>query len=237
MSSITNLKVYTTHPHPCSYLDGQSATTLFIDPQADITKSVYSRLAENGFRRSGEHLYTPHCSDCSSCIPVRIPVEKFTFSRSQRRIWKRNCDLTITEPKSIDEDKYYRLYAHYINQRHRDGDMYPASKEQYASFLTHQWDLTHYYAFWKSKELKAVCVIDTMDNGLSAVYTFFDPEDTQRSLGNYCILWQIELAKTMNLPCLYLGYWIKNCAKMSYKGKFSPLELYVNRQWIQLSTR
>lgn len=237
MSSITNLKVFTTHPHPCSYLKGQTATTLFIDPQADITKSVYSRLAENGFRRSGEHLYTPHCSDCSSCIPVRIPVGKFSFTRSQKRIWKRNNDLEITEPKSINGDKYYRLYADYINQRHSDGDMYPADKDQYESFLTRQWNLTHYYAFSKGEKLKAVCVVDTMDNGLSAVYTFFDPLDTQRSLGNFCILWQIELAKTMNLPCLYLGYWIKDCAKMSYKSKFSPLELYVNRQWIQLSTR
>ncbi len=235
MSSITNLKVYTTHPHPCSYLEEQTATTLFVDPQADIDKHLYSRLAENGFRRSGEHLYTPHCLDCSSCIPVRVPVDEFVFNRSQKRIWARNSDLKVTEPKDITGDKYYRLYADYINQRHADGDMYPANKEQYESFLTAQWDLTRYYAFWKDGELKALSVVDLMDNGISAVYTFFDPEDKRRSLGNFCILWQIELAKTMNLPSLYLGYWIKNCAKMSYKSKFIPLELYVNRRWMQIS--
>ncbi len=232
MTSVTNLKVFTTHPHPCSYLEGKEATTLFIDPLASIDKSVYSRLSESGFRRSGEHLYTPHCQNCRECVPVRIPVNQFHANRAQKRILKRNNDLTVSSPPDIASKQYYQLYADYISLRHDDGDMYPPSREQYDAFLTKEWGLTHYFAFWRGEKLKAVAVVDEMDNGLSSVYTFYDPFDEKRSLGIYSILWQIQLTQAGALRDLYLGYWIKNCRKMSYKINFRPIEFFTNGQWV-----
>lgn len=232
VTSINDLKVFTTQPHRCSYLEDRDATTLFIDPQARIDKHVYSQLSESGFRRSGEHLYHPHCQNCAACIPVRVRVNDFKASRQHKRILKRNADLTTTSPDDIDSQIYYDLYAAYIRKRHYDGDMYPPSMEQFRAFLTKEWGVTSYHAFWNGDELKAVAIVDEMDNGLSAVYTFFDPDDDKRSLGTYCILWQIELAISLQLPALYLGYWIRDCQKMNYKINFKPLELLVNGRWL-----
>ncbi len=234
MTSISNLKVYTTQPHPCSYIADREATTLFIDPQAIITRQIYSHLSESGFRRSGGHLYAPHCRECQACVPVRIPVDRFVQSKSQKKIWRRNQDLNVTNPPHIKSAPYYELYHRYINDRHFDGDMYPPSRDQYESFLTREWELTRYYAFWLENQLKAVAVVDILDNGLSSVYTYFDTTDNRRSLGSYCILWQVELAISLKLPSVYLGYWIKNCDKMSYKSNFRPLEYYIHGQWLCL---
>lgn len=234
MTSPGDLKVFTTHPHPCSYLEDQTATTIFVDPKLEIDQTLYSELSSIGFRRSGEHLYRPHCSSCSACVPVRIPVNDFAANRSQRRIMRRNADLRVTEPESIFDDTYYRLYSDYICARHHDGDMYPPSKEQYQAFLSSEWNVTRYFAFWHDEKLKCVAVVDFMTNGLSAVYTFFDPFDEQRSLGSYSILWQIEKAQELQLPAVYLGYWIKNCRKMNYKTRFRPLEFHTGGNWIQI---
>ena len=234
MSSLQDLKVFTTHPHPCSYLEAQQATTLFIDPQAEIDSELYNALAEAGFRRSGPHIYRPHCTACNACIPARIPVTQFQMKRRHRRIWNRNADLTVEMVSDIGSDECFELYQHYINERHADGDMYPPTREQYDSFLSDDFGVTRYITFRAKERLIAVAVIDEMESGLSAVYTFYAPDQEQRSLGSYAILWQIESARSQNLPFLYLGYWIKECRKMQYKIEYRPLQLLINRKWLTL---
>ena len=235
MTILSTLKVFATHPHTCSYLPEQQATTLFIDPAAPIDGPAYSQLSEMGFRRSGPHLYRPHCARCNACVPARVPVDRFHPNRQQRRIWQRNNDLTVIDRTVLNGEEYYDLYARYIEGRHRDGDMYPPTPQQFESFLTQEWDLTHYYCFYQDTRLLAVAVVDVMDNGLSAIYTFYDPEITNRSLGVYAVLWQIHRARELGLPSVYLGYWIKQCRKMSYKINYRPIELLVNGRWVTLT--
>lgn len=231
MASLSNLKVFATHPHQCSYLSEQQATTLFIDPDTYIDVDLYTALSEIGFRRSGPHVYRPHCQACTACTPARVPVTEFAASRQQRKTINRNRHLAVNEISSISGDEHYQLYQRYISQRHTDGDMYPPSKEQYDSFLLNSIGNTHYYEFRRDRQLVAVAVTDQMSNGLSAIYTFFDPKLERLSLGKYAILWQIQRARELNLPYLYLGYWIKNCRKMSYKTDYRPLQLLINNHW------
>jgi len=232
---LSTLKVFATHPHTCSYLPEQQATTLFIDPAAVIDSAAYSQLSEMGFRRSGPHLYRPHCARCNACVPARVPAGRFQPNRQQRRIWNRNADLTVIDRTVMNGDEYYDLYARYIEGRHRDGDMYPPTPQQFESFLTQEWDLTHYYCFYHESQLLAVAVVDVMDNGLSAIYTFYDPDEKNRSLGVYAVLWQIHRAQELGLSDVYLGYWIKQCRKMSYKINYRPIELLVNGRWVSLT--
>ncbi|WP_317928854.1 arginyltransferase [Halioxenophilus sp. WMMB6] len=233
MTTIANLRLFATHPHACSYLEDEIATTLFVDPDASINKKVYSQLSEVGFRRSGQHLYRPDCTGCTACIPARIPVALFRANRQQKRCAKQNSDLQLKVINDINAAEYYDLYQHYINVRHIDGDMYPPSRQQYHSFLTSEWGVTRYLEMRLDGKLVAVAVIDLLDNGLSAVYTFFDPDMQHRSLGTYAVLAQIKIALESGLHHVYLGYWIKNCRKMSYKTKFQPLELFQSGFWSQ----
>ncbi len=235
MTILSTLKVFATHPHACSYLPDQQATTLFIDPAAPMDSTTYSQLSEMGFRRSGPHLYRPHCARCNSCIPARIPVDRFQPDRGQRRVLARNSDLQVIDRTTLNGDEYYDLYARYIEGRHRDGDMYPPTRQQFDSFLTREWDLTHYYCFYLQKQLLAVAVVDVMNNGLSAIYSFFDPDLKARSLGIYAVLWQIQHARDLGLPNVYLGYWIKQCRKMSYKTDYRPIELLINNHWVAMT--
>ncbi|MBT8138536.1 MAG: arginyltransferase, partial [Gammaproteobacteria bacterium] len=135
MSVIKNLKVFMTPPHACSYLEDREATTLFIDPQARIDANTYAELNEIGFRRSGEHFYTPHCKSCRDCIATRVPVKHFELSRKHRRLLNRNSDLQVMQVSSIDTDEHYALYEKYIEHRHDEGDMYPPCREQYRGFI------------------------------------------------------------------------------------------------------
>jgi arginine-tRNA-protein transferase len=228
----TGVKFFSTTAHACSYLKGEQAITLFADPKSRMDQRLYSELSDLGFRRSGNYVYRPHCGHCNACVAVRIPVEYFTPNRQQQRVWKRNQDLTVhlLEPEFSQE--HYELYERYINERHSDGDMYPASVEQYRSFLTSDWSDTLFYEFRDAGKVVAIAVCDLLENGLSAVYTFFDPDEARRSLGAYAILWQIEETRRLGLPSLYLGYWIKNCQKMNYKIAYRPIELLINNEWL-----
>lgn len=230
-SSMRDLKVYTTYPHSCSYLEEQEATTLFVDPRQPVDKQLYSNLSLLGFRRSGSHIYRPHCTHCEACIPARIPVAQFQPRRGQTRTRKRNEDLRIRRSDHLRDEDAFQLYCRYIELRHFDGDMYPPDREQYESFLNDAWDCTHYYRFYDGPKLIALAVVDELQDGLSAIYTFFDPDYDKRSLGTYAILWQIERARALGLDYLYLGYWIRGCKKMSYKAEYRPLELYVKNRW------
>lgn len=234
MTELAHLKFYATQPHACSYLDEQ-ATTLFLDPRQPLDADMYAELSELGFRRSGEHLYRPHCQHCQACIPARIPCAAFRPNRQQRRIAQRNADLQTHIVRPSYNDEYYALYARYIEQRHADGDMYPPSREQFATFLLRDLPFCVFVEFRLDNRLLAIAVTDVLPNGLSAVYTFFDPQEEKRSLGRMAILWQIDEARRRGLPALYLGYWIRNCRKMRYKSEYRPLELYINQRWTLLT--
>lgn len=235
MTKLAQLKLYATRPHPCSYLDDQEATTVFIDPNATIDASLYSELSAYGFRRSGSHVYRPHCEQCQACIPIRVCADSFTPNRSQKRCLKLNADLVVAEHDSIDNEECFSLYERYINERHSDGDMYPADKTQYRDFLTSEWGITRFLLFRDAQQsLLAVAVVDRLENGLSAVYTFFDPDAEKRSLGRFAILYQLEQAKQQQLPYLYLGYWIRACTKMNYKTDYQPYQMLINQNWVNI---
>lgn len=235
MTDLSTLKLFATQPHPCSYIDGEQATTVFVDPEATIDVNLYSQLSLLGFRRSGGHLYRPQCSNCQACMSCRIPVSLFRANRSQRRCWQKNQDISIATANNIDTLEHYNLYSRYIESRHQDGDMYPPSEEQYKAFLTSEWGSTRYLDFRLDGILIGVSVCDYLEDGVSAVYTFYDATLNERSLGKFAILAQIEKARQLGLSYVYLGYWIKQCEKMNYKTDYRPLELLVNRRWLRLN--
>lgn len=235
MTELARLKFYATQAHPCSYLPTEQATTLFLDPSQPMDAHVYAELSEVGFRRSGDHLYRPHCQKCSACVPARLPVADFKPNRQQRRILTRNADLQVRAVRPAFSEEYYDLYARYIEQRHADGDMYPPNREQFSTFLVRDLPFSRFYEFRLNGRLLAVAVTDVLPNGLSAVYTFYDPDEEHRSLGRYAILWQIAETARLGLHAVYLGYWIKNCRKMNYKTQYRPIELFVNQHWAILT--
>ncbi|MFR0673097.1 arginyltransferase [Enterobacterales bacterium AW_CKDN230030176-1A_HGKHYDSX7] len=235
MTELARLKFFATQPHDCSYLPEQQATTLFLDPSQPMDVHVYADLSEMGFRRSGDHLYRPHCQQCSACVPARIPAARFIPNRQQRRILKRNAELEVTAVRPTFTEEYFDLYRRYIEQRHADGDMYPPSREQFSTFLVRDLPFCWFYEFRLEGRLLAVAVCDLLPNGLSAVYTFYEPEEERRSLGRYAILWQIGETLRRNLDAVYLGYWIKNCQKMSYKTQYRPIELLINQRWVSVN--
>ena len=235
MTELARLKFYATQPHPCSYLPDEQATTLFLDPSQPMDIELYAQLSTLGFRRSGDHLYRPHCQDCQACVPARIPAGRFSPNRQQRKILRRNADLKVGWAAPRLTEEYYDLYLRYIETRHADGDMYPPSREQFDTFLVSDLPYSRFIEFRLDEQLLAVAVTDILPNGLSAVYTFFDPQQEQRSLGRFAILWQITEARRMGLHALYLGYWIRNCRKMAYKTQYRPIELLVNQRWTAIS--
>lgn len=231
MSNLRTLVFFATPPHDCSYLPDREATTMFVDPRAHIDKKLYSQLTALGFRRSGSHYYRPHCENCNACIPVRLKVNDFKLDRNQRRVLEKNRDLACELVPASFSERYYQLYAHYIEQRHADGDMYPPSREQFTSFLVEGATDSWFLEIRLEEELIGLAAVDMLDDGLSAIYTVFDPAHESRSLGTFAILWQIEAAKSWELPHLYLGYWIRECRKMNYKTRFTPIEALRDGQW------
>ena len=232
MSNMRTLRFYVTPLHDCSYLPDQKAKTLFVDPQMRISTDSYSQLSELGFRRSGGHIYRPHCENCNACQSIRIPVNQFKPSKSQKRILNKNRDLSITRTYPAMNHEYFHLYKVYIDQRHADGDMYPPTQEQFYQFLVEgSLDSWFYELRDASNKLVAVAVTDHLNQDMSALYTFYDPEEEHRSLGTFAILWQISEASRRGMNYLYLGYWIKTCRKMNYKTAFTPLEMLINGHW------
>ena len=228
------VQFFLTPKHPCSYLNRNNAQTLFFDPRCVITPEIYQTLTDEGFRRSGSHLYKPHCAGCNACIPSRVVVDAFEPRRSQRRVLKANEDVRVEIEEAQFSRRHYHLYERYISLRHADGDMYPASEDQYRSFLLSPWSQSVFLSIYQGNRLLSVAVTDRQDNGLSAIYTFFEPTEDKRSLGTLSILKQLELCRDLGLPYLYLGYWIRECQKMSYKTQFRPTELFVKSRWVQL---
>ncbi len=233
MTNLKTLHFYATPEHECSYLEGLEAKTLFVDPQEIICTDAYSQLSDLGFRRSGKHIYRPYCSNCQACISVRVNAREFQPSKSQKRIWNKNRDLAVIRAPRKFSDEHYALYARYINARHADGDMYPPTAEQFSTFLIDSNQEGCFYEFRNpEQQLVGVAVADSLNQGLSAIYTFFDPDMITRSLGTYAILWQIKEVQRLELEYLYLGYWIRECRKMTYKVAYHPLEMLLHGQWI-----
>lgn len=229
------IQLYRTSPHPCSYFQDRQATTVFVDPALKINQALNSELSDKGFRRSGAHIYRPDCQECKACISCRVPVKCFKPGRQFRKIYNRNQDLLVVEVDDLYCDEAYQLYSQYINTRHADGDMFPATEEQYQAFITTKTESTRFFKFYLRQSLVGVSIVDFLKLGLSAVYTFFDPVLEKRSLGKFMILWQITKTQDLNLPYVYLGYWIKDCQKMRYKSLFRPLEMLVNGKWVLLT--
>jgi arginine-tRNA-protein transferase len=204
----------------------------YVSPLLSPDKTAYSWLVGKGFRRSGEMIYRPHCPGCRACIPVRIPVDRFQPNRSQRRIMQMNSDLVVINKLPVFDQSHYQLYLRYLRMRHPEGQMVESTGEDYIRFLSALWGETTFHEFRKSDQLLAVAVVDHLSDGLSAVYTFYDPGFKQRSLGTYAVLWQIREAERLKLQRIYLGFWILECRKMSYKGRFRPLEAFNGREWV-----
>lgn len=229
-----DLLFYASAPHPCSYLEEQEAVTLFADPKANMNTALYSALSDVGFRRSGEYVYAPRCPSCSACLPVRLPVSQFRPNRSQRRNWNKNSDLQATIHPAEFQEPHFRLYQRYMTSRHPDGTMDTPDPEQYNRFFGSSWCDTRYVEFSQNGRAVAVSVMDVMKGGLSAVYTFFDPDESDRGLGVYAVLWLIEEARRRKLPYVYLGYLIHESPKMAYKARYRPLEVFRHSDWLPL---
>lgn len=226
------LNLFLTLPHSCSYLPERTAATLFADPAYPKDTAISTRLLQQGFRRSGDILYKPYCGACQSCVSVRIPVRHFKPRRIHKRIWHKNQDLHVIECPPQFDDSHFDLYRRYVNSRHADGGMDDADPQSYMRFLTVYWADTRFYEFRDAADtLLAVAVVDHLFDGLSAVYTFFEPEAERRSLGVYCVLWQVETAWQLGLEHVYLGYWIKECRKMAYKNQYQPLQGFIDGMW------
>lgn len=238
--SLQKLQFYVTTGYNCGYLPHRLAQSLIASPQHLIDANVYSSLIQQGFRRSGMFAYRPHCENCQACIPVRIVLQAFTQSRSQKRAYKQHQNLCTSILPVAFYEEHYALYAAYQKARHttepanQNDDSTPTEKseqddvEQYQSFLCRTNVESVLVEFREGNQLKMVSVIDIVQDGISAVYTFYDTSNTRNSFGTYNVLWQVEWAKSLNLQHLYLGYWIKDSKKMAYKQNFKPLEMLID---------
>ncbi|MDR1423844.1 MAG: arginyltransferase [Azoarcus sp.] len=242
------LHFYATAPYVCSYLPeriarSQVALTRIIEMPADMPEqdfnadlaAAYGTLVQHGFRRSGTYVYRPHCDDCQACVPVRLPVERFVPDRAQRRAMRRNADLNVREYPLKFLEEHFQLYCRYLLDRHLHGGMDDGNREQYQQFLLQSPVESFLIEFRAGTTLRMVSVVDKLEDGLSSVYTFYDPDLPRASLGTYGILWQIEACRHLRLPYLYLGYWIAEARKMAYKINFRPIEGYRRTgQWQEI---
>ncbi len=218
--------LYQTAPHACPYLTDKTAVNLILDPQYPVNTSLYERLLGHGFRRNGNHYYRPFCNECSACISVRLPVEEFVPSRSQRRTLKKNDDLDANILRPLFDEQHFQLYLRYQSMRHTGDSMDDPDPQKYRRFLIDSEADTFFVEIRKQEKVIGLAIADQVGGGMSAIYTFFDPDESKRSLGTFAILKQIEIAHARGLDWIYLGYWIAGSKKMVYKNRFHPLQYF-----------
>lgn len=228
------VRLFQTLPHACGYFPERTAQNLVLDPAAPQLDQLYGPALERGFRRAGGHLYFPHCQQCRACIPCRIDVQRFQPDRAQKRCQKRNADLVASECMPGYNRERHALYERYLQHRHPGGGMDDADASDFRRFLTAPWSPTLFMELRLGQRLVAVAVTDVCTNGISAVYTFYDPDETTRSLGTFAILQQIELARRRGTSWLYLGFWIDGHPKMDYKRRFRPLQIRTADGWKEM---
>ena len=228
---LEEIQFYVTTNYSCGYINGQDAQSIVATPYKNVNSKNFKSLISQGFRRSGQYVYKPNCKNCKACIPIRLLASNFKASRSQKRLKKYLNKLSVKLLPLNFNEEHYNLYVNYQNKRHRNNDKSEDDVADYNDFLINSNVNSKLVEFRLNNQLKIITIIDIIDDGISAVYTFYDCSDQKLSLGTMSIIWLLEYCKKESLPFLYLGYWIYESQKMKYKINFKPYELMIEGVW------